>query len=363
MRSRDSNKTAMFSYISPEARVPQDHPLRAIRLMANAALKELSPSFSRIYSRFGRPSIPPEHLMRALLLQMLFSVRSERQLMEQLDYNLLFRWFVGLNIDDPVWDATVFTKNRERFLDGEIMAKLFDAVVTQARAADLLSDDHFTVDGTLIEAWASQKSFKPKDGGGSPPAGGDGDSNVAVNFKGTKRSNETHASYTDPDARLYKKSSGSEAKMAYLGHVMTENRNGLVVASRLTIASGTAERDAALEMVSTVPGSSRITLGADKGYDTAEFVKDLRALKVTPHFAQNDTNRSSAIDGRTTSHPGYEISQQKRKRVEETFGWAKVVALVRKVKLRGLSRVGALFELAAAAYNLVRMRKIIEQSA
>jgi transposase len=358
MRSKDIQKTAMWSYISPEQRVPADHPLRPIREMANAALLTLSPDFERIYAPWGRPSIPPERLLRALLLQVLYTVRSERMLMEQLEYNMLFRWFVGLNLDDPIWDVTVFTKNRERFLEGEIAQKFFTAVLEQAREAKLLSDEHFTVDGTLVEAWASHKSFKPKDRGPKPPIGGC-IKNPGVDFKGSKRSNETHASTTDPDARLYKKSAGSEAKLGYLGHVLTENRHGLVVDTVLTLATGTAEREAALEMVGRLPEGARIPLGADKGYDVAEFVSELRAMNVTPHVAQNDTNRSSAIDDRTTRHDGYEISQRKRKRVEETFGWAKVIGSVRKVKVRGLARVGGLFTFAMAVYNLVRIRNTL----
>jgi transposase len=346
----------MWSYISPEQRVPADHPLRAIRDMVNAALATLSPEFSKLYAKRGRPSIPPERLLRALLLQILYTVRSERMLMEQLEYNMLFRWFVGLNMDDPIWDATVFSKNRERFLNGDISQKFFSAVLDQARAAGLLSDEHFTVDGTLIEAWASYKSIKPKDGSGPPSAPG---KNPTIAFKGDKRSNETHASVTDPDARLFKKSSGSQVKLGYLGHAMTENRNGLIVDGLLTLATGTAERDAALEMIGRLPGSSRITVGLDKGYDAAQFIADLRGLNVTPHVAQNDTKRRSAIDGRTTRHDGYAISQRKRKLVEEVFGWAKVVGLIRKVRVRGLGKVGGAFSLALAAYNLTRMRTLL----
>ena len=358
MRSKDVQETAMWSYVSPEARVPADHPLRPIREMVNAVLETLSPDFDRIYSAVGRPSIPPERLLRALLLQVLYTVRSERMLMEQLDYNMLFRWFVGLNMDDPVWDVTVFTKNRERFLEGEIAEKFFAAVLDQARASNLPSDEHFTVDGTLVEAWASHKSFKPKDGGGSPPTDGAG-KNPDVDFKGRTRSNDTHASTTDPDARLYKKSAGSTSKLGYLGHVMTENRNGLVVDSELTLATGTAEREAALAMVGRGPAGSRITVGGDKGYDAAEFVAEMRSMNATPHVSQNDTNRRSAIDGRTTRHEGYRISQRKRKRIEEVFGWGKVVGTIRKVKVRGLARVSGLFTFAAAAYNLVRIRNIL----
>jgi transposase len=325
--------------------------------MVNAALEELSPAFARIYSPFGRPSIAPEKQLRAVLLQMLYTVRSERLLMEQLRYNMLFRWFVGLGIDEPVWDVTVFTKNRERFLDGEIAKRFFQAVLGQARTAGLLSDEHFTVDGSLIEAWASHKSFKPIDDQ-EPPAG-DAGSNPTIDYKGTKRSNTTHRSYTDPDARLYRKSVNAAARLGYLGHALMENRNGLVVDGRLTLATGTAEREAALDMIDGIGGSKPITLGADKGYDTADFVAELRARGVTPHVAQNNTNRRSAIDDRTTRHEGYEVSQRKRKRVEEIFGWEKVVGGIRKVKVRGLARVGALFTVALAAFNLVRMHNLI----
>ncbi len=357
MRSKDLQKTAMWSYVSPEARVPADHPLRPLREMVNAVLKTLSPEFNKIYSAFGRPSIPPERLLRALLLQVLYTIRSERMLMEQLNYNMLFRWFVGLNLDDPVWDVTVFTKNRERFLEGEIAEKFFAAVLDHARKSDLLSDEHFTVDGTLVEAWASHKSFKPK-GDDDWPSGGS-EKNPDVDFKGRKRSNDTHASTTDPDARLYKKSAGSPAKLGFLGHVMTENRNGLVVDRELTLATGTAEREAALAMLGRLPSGSRITLGADKGYDAVDFIQELRSMDVTPHIAQNDTNRRSAIDTRTTRHTGYDISQRKRKRVEEVFGWGKVVGTMRKVKVRGLKRVSGLFTFVVAAYNLVRIRNIL----
>jgi transposase len=360
LRSEDIQEVALWSYVSPEQRVPVDHPLRAIRELANAALRRISPEFDKIYSVDGRPSIPPERLLRALLLQVLYTVRSERMLMEQLQYNLLYRWFVGLNMDDAIWDVTVFTKNRERFLDGEIAQKFFAAVLDQARAADLLSDEHFTVDGTLVEAWASHKSFKPKDDNETPPRIGGCIKNPDVDFRGRQRCNDTHASTTDPDARLYKKSAGSESKLGYLGHVLTENRNGLVVDTSLTLATGTAEREAALEMIGNLPDASRVTVGADKAYDTADFVASAREMNVTPHVAQNDTNRRSAIDGRTTRHEGYLISQRKRKRVEEVFGWGKVVGLIRKARVRGLSRVGGMFTFAMAAYNLVRMRKLLK---
>ncbi len=361
MRSKDVQRTSMWTTVSTEELVPLDHPLRDIRAMVNAALRELSPVFETIYSRFGRPSIAPEKQLRAILLQMLYTVRSERMLMEQLQYNMLFRWFVGLSIDDSVWDVTVFTKNRERFLEGEIAQRFFEAVLGQARANGLLSDEHFTVDGTLIEAWASHKSFRPMDD--QQPPGSDAGSNPTIDFKGAKRSNETHRSVTDPDARLYRKSANTAAQLGFLGHALMENRNGLVVNGRLTLATGTAEREAALDMIDGVSTSGRVTLGADKGYDTADFVAQLRARGVTPHVAQNNTNRRSAIDDRTTRHEGYEVSQRKRKRVEEIFGWEKVVGGIRKVKVRGLARVGATFTFALAAFNLVRMRKLIPVAA
>ena len=355
MRGWDAGSDALFSYVSCEVRVPKDHPLRPIRQIVDEALGALSPEFEKLYARFGRPSIPPERLLRALLLQAFYSVRSERQLMEQLDYNLLFRWLVGLSMDAEVWDETVFTKNRERLIEGDIARKFMAAVLNQGSVKALLSDDHFSVDGTLIEAWASMKSFRPKDGSGEPPAPG---RNGERDFHGEKRSNETHASTTDPDARLYRKGPGQPAKLAYLGHVLMENRHALVVDTRLTLATGTAEREAALEMVADRPGNHRITLGADKAYDVAEFVADLRERNVTPHVAQNTTNRRSAIDGRTTRHPGYAVSGRVRKRIEEVFGWTKTAAGLRKTHHRGLARVGWTFTLTATAYNLVRLPKL-----
>jgi transposase len=303
-RGDDQQQSGMFSYVSAEQRVPENHPLRPLRKMVDEALAEMSPRFKRLYAQRGRPSIRPEKLLRALLLQVFYTIRSERQLMEQLDYNLLYRWFVGLNMDDAMWDVTVFTKNRERLLKGNIAQVFFQKVVEQARARDLLSDEHFTVDGTLIEAWAGQKSFQRKDQ--PPPPPGDGGSNPTVNFHGEKRSNQTHQSTSDPEALLYKKSRGSESKLSYLGHVLMENRNGLVVDTRLTRATGTAERDAALEMAARIPGGTRrVTLGGDKNYDTRDFVDKLREAAVTPHLAQNQhERRSSAIDQRTTQHPG-----------------------------------------------------------
>jgi transposase len=347
----------MFSYLSPEERVPANHPLRPIRLMVDEVFQELSPAFSQLYSAYGRPSIPPEKLLRALLLQVLYTVRSERMLMEQLQYNLLFRWFVGLNMDEAVWVPTVFSKNRDRLLEGAIAEKFFDTVLAQARAAHLLSDEHFSVDGTLIEAWASQKSFRLKDG--PPAAPPDDPGNPTVNFHGETRRNDTHESTTDPDARLARKSGGHESKLAYCGNVMIENRNGLVVDTELLRCNGTAERDAALLMVERVEGVGRITLAADKGYDTKDFVQELRGMNVTPHVSQN-TKRAggSAIDSRTTRHEGYQLSQRKRKRIEEVFGWMKTVGVLRKTRHRGLERVGWMFTFTATAYNLVRMRNL-----
>ena len=302
MRGDDLQQNALFSYVSPEQRVPPDHPLRKLLPLVNAALARMSRRFTALYARVGRPSIAPEKLLRALLLQILYTVRSERLLMERLNYDLLFRWFVGLNMDDPVWDATVYSKNRERLLRGEVAREFFGQVLAQAEELHLLSDEHFTVDGTLIEAWASQKSFKPKAGGDAPPP--EGGNNPEVNFRGEKRSNDTHQSTTDPDARLYKKAKGREAKLGYLGHVLMENRHSLAVDTRLTRATGTAEREAALAMIRKRAGARRLTLGGDKNYDTRDFVKALREQRVTPHVAQNQTNRSSAVDGRTTQHSG-----------------------------------------------------------
>jgi transposase len=355
MRGKDVQQQAMFSYLSPEARVPKDHPLRPIRDMVNQALAELDGEFQAMYSREGRRSIPPEKLLRALLLQILYTIRSERLLMEQLDYNLLFRWFVGLSMDDEVWDHSVFSKNQERFLDSDLAAAFFARILEQAGSAGLLSDEHFTVDGTLIEAWASLKSFRPKDA--PPPAGGG--RNPEVDFHGEKRLNQTHASTTDPEARLFKKGKGKEAKLCFMGHVLMENRHGLVVAPRLTAATGTAEREAAEDTVGGIPGRRRITVGGDKAFDTQDFVKSMRSLNATPHVAQNCNGRKSAIDGRTTRHPGYAVSQRLRKRVEEIFGWMKTVGNLRKTRHRGEDRVGWVFTLTAAAYNLVRMRNLM----
>jgi transposase len=354
MRGTDKQQSGMFSYLSPEERVPEKHPLRAIRGMTDEVLKGLWAKFNELYSTTGRPSIAPEKLLRALLLQILYTVRSERLLMEQLQYNLLFRWFVGLNMDEPVWVASVFSKNRDRLLEGEIAKLFFSGVLAQARSADLLSDEHFSVDGTLIEAWAGQKSFQRRDGNEKPPP--DDAGNPTVDFHGEKRRNDTHESTTDADARLARKSGGHEAKLAYCGNVLIENRNGLVVDAELLQANGTAERDAALLMAE---GSQRVTIAADKGYDTQEFVRELRGLNVTPHVAQNDKRPGgSAIDKRTTRHPGYKVSQVKRKRIEEVFGWLKTVGMLRKTRHRGVHKVGWVFTFAAAAYNLVRMRNL-----
>lgn len=357
MRGTDSQQSGMFSYISAERRVPADHPLRAIRAMVEVVLGHMNQDFQSMYARVGRPSIAPEKLLRALLLQVLYTVRSERLLMEQLDYNLLFRWFVGLNLDEPVWDATVFTKNRKRLLSGEVAKRFLNEVLAQARSHQLLSSEHFTVDGTLLEAWASQKSFKPKAGAGQDPQPPDDPGNPTVNFHGEQRRNATHQSTTDPEARLARKGPGKEAKLSYAGHALMENRNGLACNGQVTQADGSAERQAALAMVEAIPGHQRVTLGADKGYDTREFVQALRDHQVTPHIARKST---SIIDARTTRHPGYAISQQKRKRVEEIFGWLKTVAGLRKTRHRGVARVSWIFTFALAAYNLVRMRNLVK---
>jgi len=354
MRGTPTDQETMFSYVPLEARIPADHPLRAIRAMTDEALAGLSRKFDEIYEPNGRRSIPPEYLLRALVIQILYSVRSERLLMEQIEYNLLFRWFVGLPQDEAVWDVTVFTKNRDRLLRGEVAEAFFRQVSGQARAAGLLSDEHFTVDGTLLEACAGQKSFRPKDekdSGGSGAGGG-------RDFHGERRTNETHASTTDDEARLYKKGPGKEAKLCYLGHVVADNRHGLLVGTRTTLATGTAEREAAEKMLRRARWRRRATVGADKGYDSRAFVEAARAIGVTPHVAQNTSNRSSAIDERTTRHAGYEISQWKRKLVEQPFGWMKTVGLMRKLRHRGRRKVGWTFTFTAAVYNLVRMRTL-----
>ena len=363
MRGEDRETGTLFSYVDLEARVPRDHPLRPMRALVDDALKDLSPLFEELYASSGRPSIPPERLLRALLLQVLFTVRSERQLMEQLEYNLLYRWFVGLGIDDPVWVPTTFSKNRDRLLEGDVAQAFFDAVLASASGHDLLSSDHFSVDGTLIEAWASQKSFQPRKK--SRPNSRQkrrnrerSEKNPTVDFRGKGRRNDTHGSTTDPDAMLAR-SKGKESKLAYRGHVVVENRNGLVVNARLTRATGTAECDAALEMLEEIPGTHRITAAGDRGYDQRSFVEGCRSLGVTPHVAQNTTNRSSRIDERTTRHAGYTISQRRRKIVEEVFGWMKTVAGLRKTRHRGRPRVDWVFTFTAAAFNLVRMRTLL----
>ncbi len=352
MRGSDDQTSHMFSYVSPEQRVPADHPLRAIRALTDDALRSLSRRFARLYAKTGRPSIPPEQLLRALLLQVLYTVRSERLLMEELNYNLLFRWFVGLNMDDPVWHPTTFTKNRDRLLAGDIAAAFFAAVGAQARTAGLLSDEHFTVDGTQLEAWASLKSFRRRDAApGAPP---DDPGNPTVNFHGEPRKNDTHQSTSDPAARLHRKGRGKEAKLAYLGHVLLDNRHGLVANVCATQATGTAERATAMVLLdaSATPGS---TVGADKNYDVKSFVEAVRARAVTPHVAQK---AHSAIDGRTTRHAGYAVSQQKRKLVEQVFGWMKTVGGLRKLRHRGVALVDWQLTFAATAYNLVRLRTL-----
>lgn len=412
MRGSDQGTGSMFSYVDIEARVPADHPLRLIRRVVNDALASLDGAFEALYADTGRPSIAPEKLLRGSLLQAFYSVRSERQLMEQLDYNLLFRWFVGLGVDDPVWDHSTYSRNRDRLLEGEIARKFLKAIVAHAEVAPLLSDDHFSVDGTMINAWASIKSLVPRedadepppDDGGSPPgteavaddAGGtqqdnDGEGamtttgqqaeqqvtatpptavasagrNAMVDFHGQKRSNATHVSTTDPEARLYRKGSGKEARLAFIGHALAENRHGLIVEATLTTATGTAERDAAVDLVvDHSPGSSRqLTLGGDKGYDTRELVDDLRALCVTPHVAQNTSGRRSAIDARTTRHPGYATSQCRRKLIEEAFGWGKTIGGLARPMLQGVNRLRHAFTFTMAAYNLIRLPKLIGAAA
>jgi transposase len=362
MRGSDKRSGSLFSYVDLEARVRSDHPLRRIRAFADAALEALSEDFSRLYSGMGRPSIAPEMLLRAMLLQAFYSIRSERQLMERLDFDLLFRWFVGLGVDDPAWDHSTFSKNRDRLLEGEIAAKFLAAVLAQPKVKRLLSSDHFSVDGTLIEAWASMKSFKPKAKDGDddqPPTSGG--RNADVDFKGQKRSNETHESTTDPEARLYRKGSGMEAKLCFIGHTLMENRSGLIVDARLTAADGHAERIAALSMIEPKADRPRaISLGADKAYDAEDFVNELKSMNVRPHVAQNDNGRRSAIDRRTTRHAGYAMSQKIRKRIEEGFGWIKTVGGQRKTRFKGKDRVGWAFTFAAAAYNLVRLPKLVE---
>lgn len=362
MRGIQDKQNALFSYVSQEDRIPQDHPLRKIRGLVNPMLEEMSHQFDKLYADCGRPSIPPEQLLMSLLVQIFYSIRSERLLMEELNYNLLFRWFVGLSMDDEVWDHSVFTKNRDRLLDGDIAQAFLNKVLSLARKRQLLSDEHFTVDGTLVEAWAGQKSFKEK-GKGASSSESDDPGNPTINFHGEKRTNDTHQSTTDPEARLYRKGRGKEAKLSFMGHVVMDNRHGLAVSVRYTQATGTAEREAAKEMIAKDIRKKRredrrITLGADKSYDTEDFVNELQGINVTPHVAQNNKRRSSAIDKRTTRHVGYSISQRKRKLVEEIFGWVKTIALMRKTRHKGTARGGWMFTLAMAAYDLIRIRNI-----
>lgn len=356
MRGDDIKTEAMFYYLSPESMIPQDHPIRSLRKMVDQALEELSPEFDKMYSRIGRPSVPPEKLLKGLLLQTLFTIRSVRQLMDQVKYNILFKWFLGLAIDDKVWDHSTFSQNQDRLIDTDIALKFLERIQAQAEKAGLISKEHFSVDGTLIEAWASIKSFRPKTEKTAPPKDTRNDD---VDFRGTKLKNDTHESKTDPDCRIYKKSAGSAAKLCYMGHLLMENRNGLIVVPSVTHATGTAERDAAEEMVEQIAGDRRITLAGDKNYDTTELVLALRKLKVTPHVSANTERKGgSAIDGRTTRHPGYAVSQKYRKRIEEAFGWMKTVGNLRKIKYRGIPRVSWHFIFTAAVYNLVRMRNL-----
>ncbi len=361
MRGGDGWSGELFSYVDLEARVRRDHPLRTIRTLVNAALSEMEGEFAGLYAPIGRPSVPPEKLLRAMLLQAFYSIRSERQLMERLEYDLLFRWFVGIGVDDAAWDHSTFSKNRDRLLEGDIAAKFLAAVLAQPRVKRLLSSEHFSVDGTLIEAWASMKSFRPREGSGEePPSGG---RNAEADFHGKKRSNETHASTTDADARLYRKGPGKEAKLCFIGHGLMENRSGLLVDACLTRADGHAERVAALHMIEPrADWPRRVTLGGDKNFDAADFVNELRSMNVTPHVAQNTSNRRSTIDGRTTRHGGYAASQRIRKRIEEAFGWIKTVAGQDKTKFRGVDRVGWAFTFAAAAYDLVRLPKLLAEA-
>jgi len=364
MRGSDASSGSLFSYVDLEGRVPSNHPLRVIKGIVDDVLVSLDVEFERLYEGTGRQSIAPERLLRASLLQAFYSVRSERQLMEQIDYNLLFRWFVGLGMDDRVWDHSTFSKNRDRLLDADVAAKFLEAVLRHPKVKRFLSDDHFSVDGTLVEAWASLKSFRAKNGGDEPPSAG---RNGERDFHGEKLANDTHESTTDPDAKLFRKGNGQPAKLCYMGHALMENRSGLVVQAHLGQASGTAEREAAIHMVHhQSPGSSRrITLGADKGYDAASFVGELRQMAVTPHIARNDAmtktgkRRRSSVDGRTTRHAGYAASQRMRKRIEEAFGWAKTVGGLAKTKLRGTKRVAFKFTFTMAAYNLIRMPRLL----
>lgn len=357
MRGSENKQESLFSYVSLERRIPENHPLRKIKTMVDHVLEQMHGYFSDLYSHTGRPSIAPEHLLRASLLQVFYTIRSERLLMEQLDYNLLFRWFVGLSADDAVWNHSVFSKNRDRLLNTEIASVFFSSIQDLAKRKNLISDEHFTVDGTLLEAWASMKSFRPKDSGDRTDDQG---RNPTIDFRGQKRTNDTHASATDPDARLYKKAAGQQAKLCYMGHVLMENRNGLVIDARVTQSNGTAEREAAVEMIERIPGRRQITVGADKGYDTADFVDQCRECKATAHVARK--KKGSGIDGRTTRHEGYRVSLKIRKRVEEIFGWLKTIGCLHKLRHRGRERVDAVFMLATTAYNLIRIRNLTAPS-
>jgi len=357
VRGEDIFQESLFTSIQLETFVPADHPLRSIRALLNEAMHRLSGLFDRIYAAGGRESIPPERLIRAQLLQVLYSIRSERQLVEQINYNLLYRWFIGLTIDNSVWDHSTFSANRDRLLEHDVITELFEEVVNLARKKQLLSDDHFSVDGTLIQAWASHKSFRAKDNNDDRPSGGG--RNAEVNFHREKRSNETHESKTDGESRLAKKGAGKEAKLSYMGHTVMENRNGLIVKAAASQATGKAEREVATDLLGQLPGSRKKTVGADKNYDTAQFVTDCRAMKITPHVARNDKRPGgSAIDGRTSRHSGYKISQRSRKRVEEPFGWGKTVGMIRQMKVRGLSKVNSVFMLTMIGWNLTRMRSL-----
>lgn len=357
MRGFDQSSDALFVYLSPEFFVPKDHPLRPIRHMVDAALESLSPAFSQMYSNTGRPSIPPERLLKAMLLQVLYSIPSNVKLVEQIHFSLLFRWFLGLGLDEQVWDHSSFSTNQERLIQTDIAAKFLAEILDQAKRGRLLSKDHFSVDGTLIQAWASLKSFKPKDEDQEPPAG----KNPNRGFKGEKLTNDTHTSTTDPEARLYRKSLNQEPRLSFAAHLLTENKNGLVITSSVTIADGFAERETAKAMLRKIaPRTRRITVAADRNYDTVGFVSAMRELKVTPHVTQNTTKkgRRSSIDGRTTRHSSYAASQKFRKRIEEVFGWLKTVGLFRKTRYRGVSKINWHFTLAITAYNLVRMRNL-----
>ena len=365
MRGEVPKQASMLFLKSPEQLVPADHPVRAIKRLADGALARLSPTFDRMYSGVGRPSVPPERLLKSLLLIALYSVRSERQFCEQVNYNLLFRWFLDMDMTEPAFDASTFSQNRERLLEHDVAAEFLREIVAEAQDAHLMSRDHFTVDGSMIEAWASLKSFKRKDGSDDDQSPPDDPGNPTVNFHGEKRSNETHASKTDPEAKLARKGNNREAKLSFMAHALMENRNGLIVDFRVSEANGRAEREQALRMIGeTLPGERRITLGADKGYDTRDFVRECREMKVTPHVAKNEyARRRSAIDDRTAKRPGYAVSQRLRKRVEEIFGWMKTVGGLRKTRFRGVRRTQLFGHILAASYNLLRMSRLLPAGA